>query len=512
MSWLRDWFHNFVFPAFVAAEKESSQIGEPFDVKASPHAPERLPSELRKMWTLCKEHEVPFEYDVREVNLYGGTSKYRERARVDHKVLNSTLDSAMAAMRAEGCDRLFLGGRDVWAFAVMCERRRIPYMFVPELSRTVSGRPEVRRFLEERGFTGRELFLDTGFAGSIPRSLQKHFPGTQFKFRLMSQTEQFVAKEAGLYDTIVPGKIREVKKDRWKRYPNQLFPNRKTAREEALFQEYVAKFWKTGTFSEPMRSAPIGQVNAVFKEWLHKPNVWRYDDAHKRTLCLTDGKDAVCVGLSDLKLQPGFHEWWRSLPKGPAWVPPDHKMGRIVQYLSDKRSIQRAALLTSQLWRGIPNWKGMTVEKPARVTVTQNVGNAVINTNGISSIQFASNSTATATSTYTIGGGDGVWIPGQPAPQSLAAAGMKMVKGKDDQNGLPTLEIVKSQMELFPDLPKAPDKPKLVEEPGGQMALPKEWTHPSEAMKEALEGPDMAAQDNAAKLYVFQNFATGVTV
>lgn len=468
---MRDHFHNFVFPAFMAAEKKNTEIGEPFDVKASPHAPEKLPSELRKLWTLCQEHGVPWEYDVREVNAHGGSSKYREQAKVDHNVLNTTLDSAMAAMRHEGCDRLFLGGRDVWAFAVMCERRRIPYMYVPELSRYVSSRPEVKPFLEARGFRGeKELFLDTGYAGSIPRNLAAHFPGSKFKFRLMSQTEQFVHKaaESMLVDCLPEengGKQRKYqnKKERWKRYPNQLFPNRKTAREEAMFQEYVAKYQRSGTFSEAMKSAPIGHAPTVFKEWLHRPGIWRYDDAKTRMLCLTDGKEAIGVGLQDVKIAPGFYEWYKSLPKGPAWVPPNHTMGEIVQYLSDRRSIQRAALLTSQLWRGIPSWKAMTVEKPAPQP-NGYMGKPVLNTTGIQNftignpgvITVSSNS---ATSTNVLYTTNGTWAP---MPDGFTTA----VKTDGPE---PVIEITKSQLDLFgPALLKAAES--LMEK--GQLELP----------------------------------------
>lgn len=457
MSWLRDHFHNFVFPAFMAAGKKTTDIGEPFDVRPSPHAPEKLPSELKKLWTLCHDNSVPWEYDVRELNAHGGTSKYREKARVDHEVLNTTLDSAMAAMRQEDCDRLFLGGRDVWAFAVMCERRRIPYLYVPELSRYVSSRPEVKGFLEERGFRGeRELFLDTGYAGSIPRNLAAHFPGQKFKFRLMSQSEVFVhtpAVEGGVYDSDKPPfrVHKQAKKERWKRFPNQLFPNRKTAREEAMFQEYVAKYQKSGTFSEPMKTAPIGHAPSVFKEWLHRPKTWRYDDPQKRMFCLTDGKDAVGVGLNDVKMVPGFYEWWKSLPKGPVWVPPDHSMGCIVQYFSDVRTIQRAALLTSQLWRGIPSWKAMAVEKPK---VNVYMGGPVLNTAGISKFTVGGNgilvdsNSTTSTITYTNSTVTGNLI----SLEGVKANGFHLHKGEDkgeDQNGMPTIELTKAQLDLF---------------------------------------------------------------
>lgn len=323
MSWLRDQFHTFIFPAFLASEKKSSEIGPPVDVKASPSAPDKLPTELRKLWTLCQDFKVEWSYDVRELNSWGGSSKYRESARIHHSILRATLDSAMCSMRAEGCNKLFLGGRDVWTFAVMCERRKIPYMFIPELSRHVTSKAEVRPFLESRGFTGHELFLDTGFAGSIPRNLAKWFEGIQFKFRLMSQHDKApfhlkaasepvgflvdgdVSKGEPTKGIPVSDEVFGQKLTNQMKRPNQLFPNRKKARDEALETEYLAKFWKTGTF----------------------------DNENK-----------------------------------------------VVQYFSDKKSIQRAALLTSMLWRGIPYWKHMgEAQKPQ----TNFLNQAVVYSNNI---------------------------------------------------------------------------------------------------------------------------------
>jgi len=309
MSWLRDHFHNFVFPAFMAAEKRSDEIGEPFDVRPSPHAPERLPTELKKLWTLCKEHNVPWAYDVREVNIHGGTSHFRETAKIHHKILRATLDSAVVALRDEKCDRLLLGGRDTWTFAVLCEKRRIPYLFVPELSRAVADRPEIKDFLASRGFTGRELFLDTGFAGSIPKCLANHYGRIPFAFRLMSQSDQLSVKSSIMTDLDpMLGKGHRKIQERIKRKPNQLFPNRQNARSEAVETEYLAKYWRTGTF-------------------------------------------------------------WN---KGKIPGDPEFEIGKveIVQYFADKRSIQRAALLTSQLWRGIPFWR--TCQEPKYPTYSFN--------------------------------------------------------------------------------------------------------------------------------------------
>lgn len=345
MSWLRDHFHHFVFPAFEAAGKKTTEIGKPFDVKASPHAPENLPTELKKLWTLCQDHKVEWSYDIKEGNFYGGTSKYRESAKLHHKLLRTTLDSALIALRAEGCSRLFLGGRDVWTFAVLCERRRIPYMFVPELSRNVANSPASRPFLETLGFKGDELFLDTGFVGSIPRSLEKHF-GRAFPFRLMSQSDQDFTTKNG-----------------FTRRPNQLFPNRKAARSEALETEYLAKYWKTGGVD---RNEFVGHASTTWAKWqMHPGPIFRYtpEERHSylysgKSYGLTDGTHWEFIAHSDAEsLASGFVAWWEALP----WKPEDWKPEeKVHQFFSEKAIIQRAALLTVQLWRGIPFWRNVS--------------------------------------------------------------------------------------------------------------------------------------------------------
>jgi hypothetical protein len=348
--WLRSHFHEFVFPAFMAAEKRSSEIGKPFDVKPSDKAPEQLPTELKKLWTLCMEHKVPWDFDVREINVNSGSSKYRESARIHHQIVIDNLNSAMAALHQEKCSKLFLGGRDVWAFAVACARRKIPFLFIPELSRHVTSKPGIRQFLESHGFDGSELFLDTGFAGSIPRNLQQHWPGLNFRFRLMSQSDIHVVEDKSKLVDCDPssGKTRKLI-HRYRRRPQQLFPNHAKAREAALETEYLAKYWRSGTWEHGL---PIttGQVNAVFQEWPKKEGVFKFSRKPGH-VCLCDSKEVVEVSVADAKrIEPMLVAWMAALPDG---VVPE----RVVQYFSDKRTIARAALLTSMLWRGIPFWK-----------------------------------------------------------------------------------------------------------------------------------------------------------
>ncbi len=378
----------------MAAEKRTSEIGKPFAVKASPQAPEHLPSELKKLWTLCMELKVPWEFDVREVSAHGGHSKYRESARIHHRIVVDTVDSALAALRTEGCSKLFLGGRDVWTFAVCCARRRIPFLFIPELSRYVTSKLQIRQFLESRGFRGDELFLDTGFAGSIPRNLQRHWPGFNFRFRLMSQSDVAVVhQEAGLVDCdpAKENKPRKAVVERWRRRPQQLFPNRAKAREEALETEYLAKYWKTGTYELEL-PITVWTPKEAFEQWSTREGVFKFVYRKQEHVYLCDGKEVAEVSLHDAqRLEPRLVAWAATLEQRE--TPEEH----VSQFFSDRRSIQRAALLTSMLWRGIPFWKAAMSREEKRQA--QQWTGAVYNTAGITNLNITSNSAVN----YTIG-------------------------------------------------------------------------------------------------------------
>ena len=287
MSWLRDHFYRFVFPAFLASGKLSTELGEPKDVKPAKAAPTHLPAELQKLWTLCKGHEVPWSYDVRE-DSHSGTSKYRKTARVHATILRNTLRSSVVAMQAEKCSKLMLGGRDVWALVVLAARQEIPYLFIPELSRYVAKDPVVKDFLVAKGFTGEELFVDTGFMGSIPRSLEQHFE-RPFKFRLMSQNH-----------TASGG-------DHADRKPQQLFPCRRVARDEALETEYLAKYWKSGS---------VGP-NGIFQYFGDRPQIQR---AALMTSMLWRGVDTFNPVLRHSDQDLIEDTFYKKLSQSPKWA------------------------------------------------------------------------------------------------------------------------------------------------------------------------------------------------
>lgn len=266
MSWLRDHFYTFVFPAMVSAGISDRGL-PPMDVKAAESAPQNLPPELRKLWTLCHDLGVSWSDSIIEGG--AGSSAFRASAKLHGAILRSTLASSVTAMRAEKCSKLFLAGRDVWALAVLAERKGVPYVFLPQISRSVASSDEVRTFLMEHGITGQELLIDTGFAGSIPMHLSICL-GVQVPFRLMSQspvsTFDFFARFS-----------KRTKKGLESR-PKQVFPNRKNARAEALETEYLAKYWQTGRIENGQVTQRLSTRDQIRGAAILTSRLWRGKD------------------------------------------------------------------------------------------------------------------------------------------------------------------------------------------------------------------------------------------
>lgn len=324
MSWLRDHFYQFVFPAMMAAEQPVDHMGDPLDVMVSPSAPANYPTELRKLWTLCKALGVPWSTDVREDGT--GSSLYRTTAQIHHRILRNTMDSLVSTMKSEGCPRLLLPGRDVWTLAVLAERRGIPYVFLPEVSRRVAESKGIKDFLHSHGVTGNELVVDTGYAGSVPKAFSRAF-GHPVKFRLMSQNDDTAhlgfAPEWWLFPWKKPGRSLQPRSGIESR-PNQVFPNRKRARAEVLETEYLAKYWKTGT-TTTIQFPKIGSVSPGAQ------------------FMVTHDQNGEEVGL------------WLDLNGNQVGAPVrgNPHTTKIIQFLSSRENIMRAAIITSMLYRGI---------------------------------------------------------------------------------------------------------------------------------------------------------------
>jgi len=277
MSWLRDHFYNFVYPAFLVAvenpEASSDEVPEhgPCDVRPLPGEvlDPGLPSELAKLKILCQRHSVPWNTNRQTMASY-------LRGELHYDVLRRSLLSAEAQRKIHKCSRLLFAGRDVWTLEVLAQRRKIASVYIPEMSRLVVDHYSPSRdqcifsLLTKYGVNPSESFLmvDTGFVGSIVRAISRVIK-RPIKFALMSQNPQRVSEtelpplNSFSGNTYFRGK----QPFNANTLPNQLFPNRRRAREEVLGVEYLPKYFKTGTIREDRvvqyLSSPVDIVGAA---------------------------------------------------------------------------------------------------------------------------------------------------------------------------------------------------------------------------------------------------------
>jgi len=238
-NWLRDHFYRFVYPALCCAKANTYSANAnsiktffPVEISAKDYKFcawwDKLPPELAKLRALCDQLQIGWS----SCNYSQGW-----RANLHFDVMRETLISAERRRKTLGCDRLLLAGRDVWVLEVMAKRRGIDTLFLPEISRNVASFPnQLKAFLIEKGFTGNELLVDTGFVGSIPKKIDEAM-GTNLKFVLMSQEKKFNYLNCSI----------SIQDQNCIDRPNQVFPQRRLARKEALETEYLPKYWKTGT-------------------------------------------------------------------------------------------------------------------------------------------------------------------------------------------------------------------------------------------------------------------------
>ena len=144
--------------------------------------------------------------------------------------------------------------------------------------------------MDEYKFTGNELLVDTGFAGSIPKNINANL-GCNLKFILLSQDKisSFMGPHNIDEGHIQIGKpVTSHKEDlRAIERPNQVFPNRANVRGEALEIEYLPKYWASGTidysnyegnegFSEPpIVIQYLARSEEIIAAAFLTSNIWR---------------------------------------------------------------------------------------------------------------------------------------------------------------------------------------------------------------------------------------------
>lgn len=308
MSWLRDHFYRFVYPALAAARLEknprSMDIEKHFPV-AIPEVPEdkwtNLPSELRKLKALDeslkaqKKSKPSFDSSSYVWSYDNEKWTPNSRGKVHFDLIREALLSAESTRKALGCSKLLFAGRDVWAFEIMAQKRGIPSLFMPEISRkVVQNKEALAALVKQYGFTGEELLVDTGFAGSIPRNMNEKL-GCNLKFILLSQDSimSFMGPKSDVGGHVGIGLpfTRHKEDERALLRPNQIFPNRSNVRGEALEIEYLPKYWASGT-------------------------------------------------IDNIYMMPNSDVF-------------DRPLASVIQYLSSPDEIVAAAFMTSNIWRGV---------------------------------------------------------------------------------------------------------------------------------------------------------------
>lgn len=363
MSWIRDHFYRFVFPALQATVERGRVpaafvIGKQFDVRP---VPGKGPSELRKLMALCQELNVtpmgrmiPYrrpegsidstffaingangvekgDYTDPQswVRFMGITGRHGFRGKLHFDILRKTLLFAERIRREKGCSRLLLPGRDVWPLEVMAAKRKIPTTYIPHLSRNVGNDPyALRRIIAQYQIDGSELIVDTGFVGSIVRALGQAL-SKPMQFCLMSQTPRSTltgqnplqpswmnavpgvcvwlgstSRELlpirsfpeppsdptpwpwGEYEVVdgdtSKGQPIRMTKATWGRNafnanlrPNQVFPNRRKARREALETEYLPKYFRQGTVRDGVPVLYLADPVDIVQTAVITSNIWR---------------------------------------------------------------------------------------------------------------------------------------------------------------------------------------------------------------------------------------------
>ncbi len=154
-----------------------------------------------------------------------------------HDVMHAILCNSVRSLRRrvrKSRLTVVLPGRDVWAFEVMAQRKRVPTVYDARVSRAVSSNAEVCRGIA-RGWNvaewRRSLVFDTGFRGSIWRDI---CAATGERPRLL-----LLSADVNKY---------------------QLFPGHTGSRQKALAFEYLPKYWTRGT---PQDGVPMQHLNGL---------------------------------------------------------------------------------------------------------------------------------------------------------------------------------------------------------------------------------------------------------
>jgi len=283
MSWLREHFRTFVIPGFTKTGSHWSY--EPSDTALMKMEPS---PKTKRYVERARQMDAPFSYleirllralvlddpplIPRQPSPFGSFSHSRPWEPIEtwRRIRNSFRSVASICRKLNRT--LLLPGRDVWVYEVLAKKSNLPSIFIPSISRAVANSDLLDVVLEENNVTGKEIMLDTGFVGSIPKAIGKTL-GKPVDFLLLSQ-DRF----GGFHDK--PSWVNTVATSPYstlshttsgagasvfpwemfkpialhngpqvipqKNTPNQVFPQMAQSRSLALWLEYLPKYWNSG--------------------------------------------------------------------------------------------------------------------------------------------------------------------------------------------------------------------------------------------------------------------------
>lgn len=173
--------------------------------------------------------------------------------------------------------KLLLLGRDVWAWAVLCEKMGVPYVYDPRVSRQVACAHKVfKNILFELGAKEGDILFDTGFAGSIYYNAVQ---ATDLKLvnLMFSATNN----------------------------ANQQFRNNGVIRNRALFAEYLPKYFLSGRVASSVNSSK--ETSSI--SWWTTP------------ISSIDGVAFQDYSTMDEIVSCALTTMWIWLYQSPSWIP-----------------------------------------------------------------------------------------------------------------------------------------------------------------------------------------------
>lgn len=232
------------------------------------------------------------EFDLAKVASAGESSHQLSR-KPSHELFSSeqifhtTIKNSVKKLRRDlkSGKKLLLLGRDVWLWAVLCEKYGVPYVYDPRVSRNVANNSIVfAKILSDLGTHEGDVLFDTGFAGTIHRCAEQ-------------------ASGFHLVNLMLSAHNNE----------NQQFKNNGLIRNRALVAEYTPKYFKSGRV-QGQKSLGLGDLlkAKLNSEPLDADNAKEPKTESILIQTYTDVNEFVACALLTI---------WMWNYESPAWIP-----------------------------------------------------------------------------------------------------------------------------------------------------------------------------------------------